>query len=230
MIVRRHEDRLLLITQPEHAHLAATIMARAVRLSGSPRRDAILHAVREHDNGWAEEDQAPSVDPKTGEILDFVTVPVATRQRVWPRGIARLADDPWAAALVAHHAYTVYERFRSDAEWARFFAAMLDARDARLRASGRTLGDLLADYEFVRLGDLISLAFCAGWTDRQGFADWTVQLSGARVAVTPDAFGGATIPIEVTAREIRRERSRSDGDLREAWTDAQEKTLRGEVF
>ena len=229
MIVRGSGDRVQLITQPDHAHLAGTIMARSVHLATRPRRDAILHAVREHDNGWAEEDAAPTIDPKTGEILDFVTVPVGTRHRVWPRGIARLADDPWAAALVAHHAYTVYERFRSDAEWTSFFAAMQDARDARMRASGLSFDDLAADYRYLRLGDLISLVFCTGWRDPQRLGEWSVQLSGARVVVMPDAFGRSTIPIEIAAREVRSHRFRSDAELRDAWSHAETITLRGEV-
>ena len=92
------------------------------------------------------------------------------RHGVWPRAIARLADDPWAAALVAQHAITVYDRFRSEAEWTPFFADMEAARDAMVRASGMPLDDLAADYPFVRLGDLISLVFCTGWTDAQRFA------------------------------------------------------------
>ena len=98
---------------------------------------------------------------------------------------AALAHDPWAAALVAQHAITVYDRFRSDSEWASFFAEMETARDAMLRASGLPLDDLLDDYAFVRLADLISLTFCTGWTDEQRFGEWTVNGVGARVVVTP---------------------------------------------
>ena len=51
------------------------------------------------------------------------------------------------------------------------------ARDAMLRVSGLPLDDLLPDYVFVRLADLISLTFCTGWTDEQRFGEWTVRLS-----------------------------------------------------
>lgn len=89
--------------------------------------------------------------------------------------------------------------------------------------------DLVADYRFVRLADLISLSFCAGWTDEQRFGDWTVQLSDARLIVTPDVFGGATIPIAIDAREIFSGPFRSDGELRDAFRHAHVTTLRGEV-
>jgi uncharacterized protein DUF3891 len=229
VIVRSVHGGLQLMTQPDHAHLARTIMEHCVPLAARPRRDAILHAIAEHDNGWTEEDAAPTVNPATGNVVDFVSAPLSVRHAVWPRGVARLADDPWAAALVAQHAVTVYDRFRSEAEWTSFFAAMEAMRGAMLRASGTPLDHLVADYAFVRLADLISLTFCTGWTDEQRFGDWTVQLSGTRVVVTPDAFGGAEIPIEINAREIRNQPFRSDAELRDALSEANTTTLRGEV-
>lgn len=204
-------------------------MEHCVPLARRPRRDAILHAIGEHDNGWAETDAAPMVDATTGTVVDFVSAPLSVRHTVWPRAVARLANDQWAATLVAQHAITVYERFRPESEWTPFFAQMEATRDTLLRASGMPLHDLLADYAFVRLGDLISLTFCTGWTDEHGFGEWTVQRSGARVVVTPDAFGGAVIPIEIRAREIRSQSFRLDAELRQALREANTTMLRGEV-
>jgi len=204
-------------------------MEHCVPLAARPRRDAILHAIAEHDNGWAEEDAAPTVNPTTGTVVDFVSAPLSVRHAVWPRGVARLADNPWAAALVAQHALTVYDRFRSETEWTAFFAEMEAARGAMLRASRMPLDDLVADYAFVRLADLISLTFCTGWTDEHRFADWTVQLSGTRVVVTPGAFGGMRIPIEIKAREIRNQPFRLDAELRDVLSEANTTTLRGQV-
>src|SRR3989442_1479956 len=132
MIVRARPYVLQLITQVDHAHLARGIMERCVPLAARARRDAILHAIGEHDNGWAEEDAAPFVDPATGGVADFVHVPLGVRQRVWPRAVSRLGDDPWAAALVAHHAVTVYDRYRADPDWTSFLAGMASSRDAFL--------------------------------------------------------------------------------------------------
>jgi Protein of unknown function (DUF3891) len=229
MIVRNVQDRVRLITQPDHAHLAGRIMEHCVALAARPRRDTILHAIAEHDNGWAEEDAAPTADPETGTVVDFVSAPLSVRHGVWPRAIASLSAEPWAAALVAHHALTVYDRFRPDAAWTRFFSEMEAARDALLRGGGMPLDDLVSDYPFVRLGDLISLTFCTGWTDEQRFADWSVRLTGTRIVVTPDLFGGAMIPIEITAREIPNRALRSDAELRDALSAAETTTMRGEV-
>jgi hypothetical protein len=229
VIVRTVGDRIQLITQPDHAHLAGRVMEHCAPLATHSRRDAILHAVVEHDNGWAEEDAAPRVDPATGQIFDFVSAPAGVRQAVWPRGIARLADDPWAAALVAQHAITIYDRFRPENAWRPFFAEMEEARDRMLGADGGTLDDLLADYVFVRLADLISLTFCTGWTDEQRFGAWSVQRFDTRVVVSPRAFSETGVPIEIEAREIRNRSFQSDEELRESLRDGNVMMLEGVV-
>jgi hypothetical protein len=229
MIVRPAGERVLLITQPDHAHLAREVMERCASLAARRRRESILRAVGEHDAAWTEVDAAPRVDPETGGVLDFVRLPVEVRQAVWPRSVARLADDPWAAALVAHHAVFVYDRFRPAPEWTAFFAEMEASRDARLAESGLALDDLLADYAFVRLGDLISLAFCTGSPDEQRHGEWTVQPAGDCVLVRPDPFGGAEVPVSIEARELRGGPFRSDEELRAAVREAPATTLRGVV-
>jgi len=53
MIVRFDGSAQLLITQPDHAALAARIMRgwRANGFPDAPRHSVILHAIEEHDNG-----------------------------------------------------------------------------------------------------------------------------------------------------------------------------------
>lgn len=229
MIVRLDGERIQLITQPDHAHLARRVMERCAPLASHPRRVQILHAVGEHDNGWTEEDAAPRINPATGRIFDFVGAPASVRQSVWPRGVARLANDPWAAALVAQHAITVYDRFRSDSEWAPFFAEMASARDAMLGNADGRFDLLLSDYVYVRLADLISLTCCVGWEDERRSGEWTVRRRDDRVVVRPDAFGGQEIPVAIDAREIASRPFRSDAELREAIEGANVVTLRGVV-
>lgn len=218
-----------LITQPDHAHLSARIIEHAVELKAHPRRDAILLAVAEHDNGWKEEDAAPIVNTTTGHPADFVNVPLAVRHRVWPRAIQRLAEHPWTAALVAQHAVVVYDRFRVEDGWTPFFSGMEAARDQMVRASGLTANELVSDYVFVRLGDLISLLFCMAASQAQHVGEWSVQLAGDRVVVTPDPFGGQSIPIEVRARVIPDRTFESDDDLRATVNSAPDVVLIGVV-
>ena len=229
MIVRHAGDTLQLITQPDHARLAGEIMRHTIALADHPRRDSILLAITEHDNGWTEPDAAPLVHPATGLPLDFISAPIAVRQGVWPRGIARLAHDPWAAALVAQHAIAIFDRYRSDNAWSQFFTVVESARRTMLGASGFSLEELQADYRFLGFGDLISLTFCNGWSDEQQFDAWSVRLSGSQVVVLPDLFGGRSIPIAIAAKEIRRRPFRSDADLRDELAAAPITTVKGLV-
>jgi hypothetical protein len=208
MIVRPNGPTQLLITQPDHAALAARIM-RAWRRDGLPalgRRAEILIAVEEHDNGWQEVDAAPVVDRDTGKVLDFMTAPDAVRRGVWPRGVGRLAGTPYAAALVAQHALHIYRRYRDEDAWAPFFAEMEAAREHHLSAAGlRSHDELRRDYLFVRVADLASLTFCNGWTETQtddSGSGYAVHLDETSLLIGPDPFDGHEVPLEIPAREL----------------------------
>src|SRR5262249_48861954 len=135
----------------------------------------------------------------------------------------------WSAALVAEHAVVVYDRYRVEDGWEPFFSGMESARDQIIRVSGLTSHDLIADYVFVRLGDLISLLFCMGVSQPQHIGEWVVQLTRDHVLVSPDPFGGQSIPIEVRARAIPDRTFESDEDLRVTVQAAQEVVLKGIV-
>jgi hypothetical protein len=232
MIVRTNGPSLLLITQPDHAALAGRVMRewRAGGLLHSPRRADILRAIDHHDNGWQEVDEAPLIDESSGRILDFVSAPDLLRQAVWPRGIARLADTSYSAALVAQHAIHVYSRYRQRPDWSAFFADMEALRDAQLAQAHETnLDELLRDYQAVRLGDLISLVFCNGWTDPQREGNYEIRLDGDRVLVTPDPFGGRSIDIEVEGRELPDRPFASAADAQRAFDTAARQRLPGSV-
>jgi len=229
VIVRQTADAFQLITQPDHAALAAAIMEHSVALAAHPRRASVLLAVAEHDNGWSEPDAAPLIDPATGVPLDFISAPNVVRQGVWPRGVARLAGNPWAAALVAQHAIVIFNRYRSDPAWTQFFVEMETMRRELVQASELLLPELLADYWFLGLGDLISLTFCNGWTDVQTFDPWSVRLSGSQVFVSPDPFDGTAIPIAIEATEIPRRAYRDEAAFQKELATAATRSVRGVV-
>ncbi|HEY2805934.1 MAG TPA: DUF3891 family protein [Gemmatimonadales bacterium] len=208
MIVQSRGAMQLLITQPDHAALAARIM-RAWRADGfqqSGRRADILIAIEEHDSGWHDADAAPTLDPATFRVRDFMTASDDIRRGVWPVSVRRLAGSPYAAALVAYHAVHVYRRYRGEKGWDGFFAEMEAARDHHLSASGhRNQDELRRDYVFLRIADLASLAFCCGWTETQtddSGSGYAARVDGSRLIITPDPFEGRDLPIAVTAREL----------------------------
>jgi hypothetical protein len=195
-----------------------------------PRRASILRAVGEHDNGWREVDGSPIVDAASGRMLDFVNAPPDVRRAIWPRGVERLSADPWAAALVAQHAIHVYRHYRDDEEWSAFFAELEAARDRHVRrAPSLKLDDLVADYFFVRMGDLLSLTFCNGWTEAPDELGYAIRCEARRVTVTPDPFTGADISFEVPARELPNREFTSTEEAAEAFGSAPVTSLAGVV-
>lgn len=245
MIIQARGSAALLITQPDHAALSGRLMAhwKDRDFDIHPRRASILLAVREHDNGWNEVDAAPVLDLGSGQVLDFMNVPADTRRAIWPRGVERLArntNDRWAAALVAQHAVHVYRHYRDEREWTRFFAHMETARDEHVRAAaagtqpgadtGRhalSMDELLADYFFVRVGDLLSLTFCNAWCHAPDELGYTIGYEEGRLTVEPDPFGGCEVPIEVPARLLPQTRFASSAEANRAFASATISTFRG---
>jgi hypothetical protein len=247
VIVRDAGPDLVLVTQPDHAALAARLMRwwQADGLPERPSRAAALFATEHHDIGWRQVDEAPPVDPATGWPYDFVSAPAAVRQEVWRRAVGVLAEhSTYAAALVAQHALTIYRRYRGDAGWSAFFADIEAARDhwftTAVRPDGSRGGpydpplserlSFLQDYAVVATGDLLSLTFCNGWSTPQAAEGYVIVLDGARLTVRPDPFGGQVVPFSVPARRIPKRHYPSDADLRAVLVSAPVEPLAGEAI
>jgi hypothetical protein len=232
MIIRQDGDHLLFITQPDHARLAAEVMSawRADGLPDHPRREAILSAVREHDNGWIEEDTETHVDG-AGNPLDFVAVPPAVKHRIWPRAIGRLGERrPYEAALVAQHALTIHGQQRSEAVWSPFFRHVERLREemlARCDVDARTT--LETDYRFVQAGDQLSLVFCNGWRTPFPRSGGRILLQGSTLELSPDPFDGARVPLRVRARRVLARSYASAADLRASLDTARLVMIEGEA-
>jgi hypothetical protein len=234
MIVRVERESLLLITQPDHAGLSAEIMRawKADGFASRPSWETVLLATREHDNGWREVDDCPEIDPRTGLPYDFQNAPTRIKQPIWPRGVARIADQSaYAGALIAQHALTVLRHYRDRPEWRDFFQSIARSREQLLERAGMDAVNRAEcvdrDYKQVYLGDLLSLIFCNGWSDQRTQHGYNVHLLGATLTMTPDPFAGAEVPLSVRTRRIERRRYASDAVLRETLTRAPVEVLTG---
>jgi hypothetical protein len=164
MIVVRRDGELLLVTQPDHAHFAARLLAlrRDEGLTGNPRRDEVLLAVREHDNGWREADAAPRVNERF-QPLDFREAPAPLRQEIWLRGVARYAEHhPYAALLIAEHAQRLHADHPGE-DWAEFRKRLGRAREDLQARCGSLSQSLEADYGLLEWADAAALATLDVW-------------------------------------------------------------------
>jgi hypothetical protein len=232
MIIQPTANHRLFIAQRDHARMAADILAYWT-LDGfgtHPRREVILAAAREHDNGWIEEDADTHVGAD-GEPQDFISVPPPVKHRIWPRATVRLAErDPYVAALVAQHALTVNEPNRSDPAWQGFFDRMEQARSdllARCAPGAHTAID--QDYPFVRIADLLSLIVCNGWRTPFTLPGGASAILRDALEVSPDPFGGRRVTFEVPSRTLPLRRYASPLELRADLANAAVVMLRGEA-
>lgn len=191
MIFFRDNDQLVVTTQPDHAFFSGELASlwRADGLPANPHRAEILFAAREHDNGWRGADAAPRVDPSTGKPYSFHEIPRSLRFEIWLAGVDRFAaEHPYASLLVAYHAAQLHQGQRDEAEWGEFFA-QLDVRLAELgERSASDPKTLAADYRFLELADLLSLAACSAW-------EHEIERSGLRFRVEEDTLRVAPLPL-----------------------------------
>jgi hypothetical protein len=231
MIIRTNPDRLY-ITQPDHAALAAEALShwQDNGFVSHPRRDVILLAAREHDNGWIEEDASTHIDGN-GRPLDFVAVPAAVRQRIWPRAVERMAERSiHAATLIAQHAITVYSATRTDPAWDQFFDRMTTLRDRLLARSGMAPDVLAADYGFVNAADRMSLAFCTGWREPLESMGRRIILGPRNMLeVTPDPFAGRRVRLRISGRQLPDRTYATAAEFRAALATAPVVVLEGEA-
>lgn len=222
MIVVPEEDRLLVFTQHDHARLAGEVLAlwRSGALPEHPRREELLFAVREHDNGWREADSAPRADPATGRPHDFTTLPREPRIELWLRGAARYAGRrPWAALLITRHALGLHRDHRGEEPWdEELFAPLDELYGALLEGAGAGEEELEADYRYLDLADALSLAACSRWrepTERRGHRfRWLAdgrEVTG-ELELDPFPLAGATT-FRVPCRRLPDRRYRGDADL-----------------
>jgi len=215
MIAVPEKDHFRLITQPDHAHFSGELLSlwRAGGLPEHPRRDGLLFAAREHDNGWREADAAPRWDSGRGRPHDFITLPARDRAEVWERGTCRFAAErPYAALLITRHALNLFGGRRQEEEWAPLLAFLDDFERSLLEETGASREDLEADYPWIDLADLISLAACNGWRDPVERHGMRVEPRDGAIGLSPFPLAGATT-FRVPCRRIPRRGYRGDADL-----------------
>ena len=215
MIVVREGAELVLITQPDHARFAAELLSlwRSPEMSEHPRRDLLIEAVREHDNGWRETDAAPRIDPASGRPYDFRSLPSAPRRELWRRGVERFAAErPYLALLAVEHARQLHRDRAARPGWPEFLDELETRRGELLVAAGLDAAELAADYSWLALADALSLAVCcrdrAPVVGRELRARWRDR----GLEIEPFPLAGSTT-FRIPCRRIPARRYLGEADL-----------------
>lgn len=209
MIVTTAPPGSRLVTQSDHARLAADLLRlfRLPELLEHPRRELLLRAIAEHDNGWWEADAAPRLDAERVSALDFRAVAADLRQEIWRRGVERFAaESPYMAALLATHCLRLLSPWEADPAWESFRCQMLERRQELLAAAGESPASLEVDDPWLALADRLSLAACTGQAAWVELAPWRLEVATRKggtasgppgdepveVALQPFPFAGVT--------------------------------------
>ncbi|MFQ5350112.1 MAG: DUF3891 family protein [Thermoanaerobaculia bacterium] len=218
MIVVEEPTELLLVTQPDHARFAAQLLSlwRRAELREHPRRELLLEAVREHDNGWLEADAAPRIDRSTGRPYDFRTLPDEHRRELWRRGVERFADDrPYSALLAAQHSWEIHRDRRDDPAWAAFLKVLAERRGELLAVAGLDAAQLAADYRWLELADTLSLAVCCRSPAPVARDGLTARLRDGELEIDPFPLAGTTT-FQIPCRRIANSRYGGEAELARA--------------
>jgi hypothetical protein len=110
------DPQLLVIRQTDHAFLAG-FFAREwgnEEFTKPQPNSSFCLAAAEHDNGWAEWELKPELDPKTRQPYSFMSLSTVAHIALYQKGIERLVKvDHYAGLLTCLHACSLYDRARA---------------------------------------------------------------------------------------------------------------------
>jgi hypothetical protein len=94
----------LLISQVHHAEVSGEITTHWHEPFSAEVVDAITH----HDDGWADWEAQPTLNPESGAPYSFLEMPLAESLAIWDRSIASARQfGPLAGYVVAGHFYNL---------------------------------------------------------------------------------------------------------------------------
>lgn len=216
MIVLDEFPTLLIITQPDHARLASELLSLWIRdgLPEHPRREGLLFAVREHDNGWREADAAPRCDAASQRPCDFNSFPSTDRAEIWKRGIERFSQQrPYVALLIAHHAEMLYRQTSEvPASWQEYLPLLEALRQEWFEVAAVDPRVVVHDYRFLQAADLLSLAICNRWQEPFDTGLAHAAMQGDSLQLKPFPLAGTTT-LRIPCRRIPDRPYHGDADL-----------------
>lgn len=213
MILTRSPEGLTVVRQPDHGRQTggfAAAWGNEEVPADEVRTDSVRLAAGHHDDGWGTWELHPTLDPATGQPVQFLRLTPLEHVPLYRAGIERMAAiDPFAGLLVSMHGAGLYnarygtfqlvELALSDAERslvAEFLADMAALQVALARRAGVVAAHHPSEdpgvretYLRLQVWDRLSLQFCYF-----GSADGTIG---------PLPLGGGR-PGELTCRNAGR--------------------------
>ncbi|MCG8587541.1 MAG: DUF3891 family protein [Pirellulales bacterium] len=228
-------DGWVLLSQVEHARISGEIAAAWSTPALVPR-DAIVAAVFHHDDGWADWEEQPRVDPATGKPHPFTDMPDDAKLEIWRKSIdAARALGPLEGTIVARHFIGLEQgtnRWQktegtTDDEAQAFvdrYAALADEWLSEWMDQSPSHTQLVAQTarEWLQLFDVLSLWLCMAERTEAKHAELPgggevvlTPLSANRIAIDPWPFAQPSLTLQITGRRVPARRYRDTADLNE---------------
>ncbi|MEM7008726.1 MAG: DUF3891 family protein [Thermodesulfobacteriota bacterium] len=240
MIRRENNGGWILITQHDHAELAARIMSHwgNEQFAAPEPYDAVLFAVNEHDSGWKKWDSKPKINPETGFPANFTEMSFEDQGDIWRRCYKPYSStEPYASCLVALHfskfarnnlrkesgnevSHALYKEFKK-----------FVAKELNLTFSNGNLQNIprevIKNLKLLQIGDILSLTLCHGWRsieiteapiDYKG-SETILQMTsddGFNYQLNPYPFDVPEHRFEIKGKQIQQKSFSSDKELRDA--------------
>jgi hypothetical protein len=226
-------ERYLLVSQPDHAHLAGDLAARFDSFGFAPLPAAIIEAIRLHDEGWAPVDGlAPDLKVQLasdGSPKNFLRFLPDDFIVCWRRSIERAERiAPAAGATVSRH-FVALAQFRlntmhdndHDREQLEEFLVNETFRQQYLLKTLHT-EEVHLDYYLhaLQFCDVLSLYLCSGVTDNVEFPQHfdgravTLTRMGRTYTLDPSPYRA---PVRVCVKAMPFESGRLDRNPVELW-------------
>ena len=225
------ESTWVLISQIEHARVSGELARHwgVDQISQLQPYDVVLSAIYRHDDGWAEWEQAPGIDKKTGIPLSFTEIPMSLADQIWSQSVELGSSlGPLAQYLIASHFIHLRQRGDSAAgnevsQFVRTYEPLSrgwlaewlcqDSGEHTLQAAQRAL-------RHVQIFDSLSLWLCCA--ERTEAFQVTVPagqhitltpVDSSQICVTPWPLSTSSLVIEVVGRRVLMRRYADSGDL-----------------
>lgn len=224
----------LLIPQIQHAHLAGRIADHWALepFAAVAERPGVVTAIVHHDDGWAEWEESPAVDPGLGRPLSFMEMPLVQSLAIWSDSIDRAAGlGNLAGAMVAGHFVSrLLQSSTAETDTARAWVTLMGGRQALWLAAWQAEAPAENRQEvaskavaYMQMFDELSLWFCTAERTRpyrlptpEGLEiRFTPQPSGA-VTVAPWPLRTDQLDLTVCGAAVPVARYRSAADLASA--------------
>jgi len=202
MLLRKDAEGVIAVSQPAHAWVSGQLARNWRQTDFVGVREEVCLAAEQHDIGFLEWEQSPTLNPNTGLPHTFLEMPRGLHLEIWTRGIQQiLRFGRYPALLVSRHFTGLAQRNGpgDTAEEQKLLKEFVE-RQEELQTNLET--SLANDFyygefsteeiihhhqQLVSLWDWMSLLLCHGLEKAQlvGWAEWKRQ--GIQLRLTPAA-------------------------------------------